>query len=89
MRVIEIDMKHTRIITLRIPKSINDLIEIIVKKRGYPSKSDFIRSAIIEFLTSFEEKHTVSKSGSNAWNIDGEGSNDAELFNNPNLVIIY
>ncbi len=89
MRVIEIDMRHTRIITLRIPKSINELIEKIVKKRGYPSKSDFIRSAIVEFLANFEEKHLVSMPNPDTLSIDGEGSNDPEFLTNPNLVIIY
>lgn len=89
MRIIEIDMKQTRIVTLRISKTVNDRIEKIVKKRGYPSKSDFIRLAIIEFLNNFEKTHVPSVSDTGPWNRSDEGRSDTEFVNNPNLVIIY
>lgn len=48
------DMR-SKIITLRIPKELDDVISNVYRELGYMSKSDFIRDAIydyIEYLTS-------------------------------------
>ncbi len=52
--------RRTKVITLRIEEELNRLIEKAVAMFGYRSKSDYIREAIIEYLTEFEREHELS-----------------------------
>ncbi len=87
MRIIEIDMKQTRTITLRISKDLNEEIERIVREKGYGSKSEFIREALNEFLEEYM-KQLASISEINEWS-SREAGGDYEGVKNPNLVMIY
>ncbi len=84
-KIIEIDMKQTRTITLRISRNLNDEIERIVREKGYFSKSDFIRDALNEFLSEFEKSAAVDPNYKQFEADDGSQN----LVDNPNLVVIY
>ena len=83
--IIEVNMKQTRTITLRIPKELNDLVEKIVTNGKYVSKSDFIRAAVEEFLAEFEAKHSelIHEKG------DGKRSVERGSRRGSSLVVIY
>lgn len=50
MFVMELDVKRSRTLTLRVPTGINDLLERAYRDLGYPTKSDFIREAVREYI---------------------------------------
>ncbi|MEM0360931.1 MAG: ribbon-helix-helix domain-containing protein [Sulfolobales archaeon] len=43
-------IKRSKIITVRIPKELDDLISEVYKDLGYCSKSEFVRDAVDEFI---------------------------------------
>jgi len=86
MKVIEIDMKQTKTITLRISNDLNNEIEKIVKEKGYSSKSDFIRAALDEFLMSYQKEFEGLTNEAKSWSRNDKGS---DQLSNPNLVLIY
>ncbi len=45
----------TEILTIRISKHINEQLEKLVKSNKFPSKSDVIRTAIIEYLANHKD----------------------------------
>ena len=87
MKVIEIDMKQTKTVTLRISSDLNNEIEKIVKEKGYTSKSDFVRSALDEFLMSYQKEFEELTSEAKPWN--SRNSKGSDQLGNPNLVVIY
>jgi len=48
--VMELDVSKSRTLTLRIPRSLDSLIEKACKDLNYVNKSDFIRDAISEYI---------------------------------------
>ncbi len=86
MKVIEIDMKQTKTITLRISNDLNNEIEKIVRERGYSSKSDFIRLALDEFLMSYQKELEGLTHEAKSWS---RNSKESDQLSNPNLVLIY
>jgi Arc/MetJ-type ribon-helix-helix transcriptional regulator len=87
MEIIEIDMKQTRTVTLRVSNDLNEKIEKIVKEKGYRSKSDFIRTALNEFLAEYEKITKVSSAVDKSWR-DGKINKDIAP-SNPNLIVVY
>jgi len=87
MKVIEIDMKQTKTITLRISNDLNDEIEKIVREKGYSSKSDFIREALNEFLVGYQKEFDVLMQDLRSWS--NRESRNSDQLSNPNLVLIY
>ncbi len=49
-----------RIVTIRIPLSMNRELEEFAKKFNYPSKSELVRSAILEYLAEIENEMNIS-----------------------------
>ncbi len=49
-----------RIVTIRIPLSMNKELEEFAKKFNYPSKSELVRSAILEFLAEIESEMKIN-----------------------------
>ncbi|MEM0453732.1 MAG: ribbon-helix-helix domain-containing protein [Sulfolobales archaeon] len=43
-------MRHSKIITLRIPKELDDLLAEVCSELGYKSKSEFVREAVDEYI---------------------------------------
>lgn len=58
MFVMELDVKRTRTLTLRVPTGINDLLERAYRDLGYSTKSDFIREAVKEYIDEVLRKST-------------------------------
>ncbi len=54
MSVIARRRSRRKIVTVRIPITLNEELEKLVAALKYPSKSEFIRSAIEEFLSEYE-----------------------------------
>lgn len=46
----------TEILTIRVSKHINEQLEKLVKNNKFPSKSDIIRTAIIEYLVNHKKE---------------------------------
>ena len=87
MEIIEIYMKQTRTVTLRVSNDLNEKIEKIVKEKGYKSKSDFIRTALNEFLAEYEKMAKVSSTVDKSWRDDK--INRDVVPSNPNLIVVY
>lgn len=60
MFVMELDVRRTRTLTLRVPTGINDLLERAYRDLGYSTKSDFIREAVKEYIDEVIRKSTYS-----------------------------
>jgi metal-responsive CopG/Arc/MetJ family transcriptional regulator len=60
MQVIEINMRRTKTITLRVPKNINELLEKTYRSLGYPSKSELIRDAVLEYIEYIERSNALN-----------------------------
>lgn len=58
MFVMELDVRRTRTLTLRVPTGINDLLERAYRDLGYSTKSDFIREAVREYIDEVLKKST-------------------------------
>ncbi len=43
-------LKHSKIITVRIPKNLDDEVSKICRELGYSSKSDFVREAVNDYI---------------------------------------
>ncbi len=56
MFVMELDMRKTRTLTLRVPSKVNELLEMAYHDLGYPTKSDFVREAVIEYINEVMRK---------------------------------
>lgn len=46
----------TEILTIRLSKYINSQLEKLVQTKKFPSKSDIIRTAIVEYLANHREE---------------------------------
>ncbi|MEM0474596.1 MAG: ribbon-helix-helix domain-containing protein [Zestosphaera sp.] len=60
MFVMELDVKRTKTLTLRVPAGINDLLERAYRDLGYSTKSDFIREAVREYIDEVLKKSTYN-----------------------------
>ncbi|MEO3993637.1 MAG: ribbon-helix-helix domain-containing protein [Desulfurococcaceae archaeon TW002] len=60
MFVMELDVRRTRTLTLRVPTGINDLLERAYRDLGYSTKSDFIREAVREYIDEVLKKSTLN-----------------------------
>jgi len=49
-----------RIVTIRIPLSMNKELEEFARKFNYPSKSELVRAAILEFLAEIENEMKIN-----------------------------
>ena len=58
MFVMELDVRRTRTLTLRIPSGVNDLLEKAYRDLGYSTKSDFIREAVKEYIDEVLKRST-------------------------------
>ncbi len=65
MFVMELDVRRTRTLTLRVPAGVNDLLERAYRDLGYPTKSDFIREAVREYIDEVLKKSTHNFNPSN------------------------
>lgn len=43
-------IRRSKIVTVRIPKELDDVISEVYKELGYCSKSEFVRDAVDEFI---------------------------------------
>ncbi|MCX8186714.1 MAG: ribbon-helix-helix domain-containing protein [Sulfolobales archaeon] len=43
-------MRHSKIITFRVPKELDDTLSEICTKLGYRSKSEFVREAVDDYI---------------------------------------
>lgn len=43
-------IRRSKIVTVRIPKELDDIISEVYKELGYCSKSEFVRDAVDEFI---------------------------------------
>ncbi len=73
MSVIVRRKSRRRIVTVRIPISLNEKLEELVENLKYPSKSEFIRSAIEEFLNEYELNSDVNAGSATDSGLKGEG----------------
>lgn len=88
MFVMELDMRKTRTLTLRVPRKVNELLEKAYHDLGYPTKSDFVREAVIEYIN-----EVVRKSPGGLSTVEGRAKTNQRLkpaiSRNARLVLIH
>jgi len=88
MFVMELDVRRTRTLTLRVPARVNDLLERAYRDLGYPTKSDFIREAVREYIDEVLKKSTHNLNPSNE-KIRVGGKLKSSTIKNARLLIIH